>query len=91
MTASICLRRYCYEEEFRKAAPRQCDEGVRQQSDSGKSHLSNGPIGADRKKPITARHGCAPTNGGKFMNMMKNLKRSMTKIGEMVAVIGHNM
>jgi len=25
------------------------------------------------------------------MNMMKNLKRSMTEIGEMAAVIGHNM
>ena len=35
------IRRYCHEKEFHEAAPRQCDAGVRQQSDSLWSLLIN--------------------------------------------------
>ena len=58
--AAKLFRRYCYEEEFREAAPRQCDGGVRQQSDSLRSLLIENCKGlkqADRNRKTQLKLG----------------------------------
>ena len=75
------FRRYCYEEDFRNSAPRQCDAGVRNHSNSRRSLLMNSPTGAKWKKN-NWRAIRAPNNGGKLWTWWRTWSRLCARLAK---------